>query len=478
MSNIPLFADLPLYQNANADSTGIKSTFIIRKYPYSVISQDLSLNPKNRSIQQYLLVGPRGCGKSTLLGRIQVKIDSDEELSRQYLVVKPAEEQANICRLFDLLEEILHDLESRGMEVKWPGEEDDPYEYTEALFAAVHVLLEKYDKMLVLLLDNMDRVFETVEADLSSLRAHLLNFRDIKIIGTGTRLTKHFYSYSQPFYCFFRVMYLEALTSAEAKELLFHWGEQYHLPAVKEFVEKKPGQLEMIRTLTDGLPRTLQLFVNLLLANDQGTGYDYMERIMDAITPLYQERLNQLPPAQRKIVLQMAFCWEAVGAKELAEVTRMDSRVVSAQMSQLIDKAVVEKIETSTKNHLYRLTDRFFNLWLIFTQGSPREKRRVKDLIVFLENFYDARENNDPACRHLNAGSEGVTLLQLLNQEQTRAVMDRFEDQEGGPKLKEEFLPIFYATELQLRGDTRTSAKMPPEIRQVVEDILGASNNK
>src|SRR5262249_10346404 len=33
-----------------------------------------------------------------------------------------------------------------------------------------------------------------------------------------------------------------------------------------------------------------------------------------------------------------------------------------------------------------------FNLWLIFTQGSPQEKRKAKYLTIFLENFYGAEE--------------------------------------------------------------------------------------
>ncbi len=61
----------------------------------------------------------------------------------------------------------------------------------------------------------------------------------------------------------------------------------------------------------------------------------------------------------------------------------MENRVISAQLSQLIDKGVADKIETNTKNHLYRLSERFFNLWLIVTQGGPREKRAGKVFICF-----------------------------------------------------------------------------------------------
>ena len=127
---------------------------------------------------------------------------------------------------------------------------------------------------------------------------------------------------------------------------------------------------------------------------------------MDLVTPLYQERLNNLPPAQRKVVLQMAFIWEAAGTKEIAQATHMDTKVISAQLNNLAESGITEKIQTNTKNNLYRLTERFFNLWLIFTQGSPKEKRKAKCLTIFLESFYGADDLRTLAEGHLKSLAE------------------------------------------------------------------------
>ncbi len=390
------------YQSDNEDAAVIKAGFLARQYEYGVILEDLVRHPGKGSVQHYLLLGRRGSGKSTLLKRLQVEIDTDEDLSSWYIAINPAEEQANIYRLFDLLEEVAKELECRQLEIDWPDDED-PTVYTRNLFSAIHHALDTAGKKLVLLLDNIDRIFESLGEDTAVLRAYLQNNDDIKIIGGSTRMTEHFWSYDQSFYEFFRVLRLQPLDSEEVRRLLFNWSDKLDAPLLREFVEKKPGQLEAIRILTDGLPRTLQFFVNILLTNNQETGYDYLRLIMDKVTPLYQERLNNLPPAQRKIVLQMAFYWEAAGAGELAKATRMENRIISAQLNQLISKGIADKIETKTKNHLYRLSERFFNLWLIFTQGNARDKRRAKYLTIFLENFYDESELNQMAREHLNA---------------------------------------------------------------------------
>lgn len=403
-----LYTGFNFYQSANTDARIIKDSFLIRIHEYEVIMNDIRRNPMNGSVQHYLLLGRRGSGKSTLLKRLQVEIDTDEQLSKTHTAINLAEEQANIYRLCDLLEEIIYELDYRKVEVEHPEWEDDIHSYSRELFAAIHSAIEKSGKKVILLLDNIDRIFENLHEEASLLREYLLNYDDIKIVGGSTRMTEHFWKYNKPFYEFFRVLELKPLNSIEIRTLLLNWSERLNLPELKDFVENKPGQLETIRILTDGLPRTLQFFVNILLTHTQETGYEYLRLIMDSVTPLYQERLNTLPPSQRKIVLQMAFIWESAGAKEIAEATKMDNKVISAQLKQLIEKGIAEKIETNTKNHLYRLSERFFNLWLIFTQGSPKEKRRAKWLTIFLENFYSSEELNIIASEHLKTLKDGT----------------------------------------------------------------------
>lgn len=395
------------YQSANTDAASIKEGFIIRLQEFEIIMEDIRRNPMKGSVQHYLLLGRRGSGKSTLLRRIQIEMDSDKELSKTHIAINLAEEQANIYRLYDLWQEIIQELSHKGVVVTEPEWEEDEQSYSRKLFQAIHLAVEKSRKKIVLLLDNIDRIFENLQEDAALLREYLLNYDDLKIIGGSTKMTEHFWKYNQPFYEFFRVLELKQLTSEEIKKILLYWGKKLGLPQLQEFVERKSGQIETVRILTDGLPRTLQFFVTILLTRSQESGYEYLKLIMDHVTPLYQERLNGLPPAQRKVVLKMAFLWESTGSKELASATYMDSKVVSAQLKQLCDKGIAEKIETKTKNHLYRLAERFFNLWLIFTQGNPQEKRKAKCLTIFLENFYDAEELKTLAYSHLSTLKDG-----------------------------------------------------------------------
>jgi DNA-binding transcriptional ArsR family regulator len=269
---------------------------------------------------------------------------------------------------------------------------EDNTQYARERFGLIQAALKENKKELIILLDNVDRILENIRDDANLLREQLTNFQSIQIIGGSTRLSEHFWKYDQPFYEFFKVMRLGGLTSDEIHTLLNHWGETLKLPAIKDFIQNHPGQLEAIRILTDGLPRTLLFFVDLLVNRPAQNGYFYLRHIVDLYSPLYQERLNNLPPAQRLIVTKLADFWEAATARELQDACKMPSKTVSAQLSQLKEIGIVEVVEPTGKTFLYRLSERFFNLWLIMTQGGPAQKRSAKCWTIFLENWYDEQE--------------------------------------------------------------------------------------
>lgn len=402
---------LDFYQAANSSNEAIKRNFVIRLSEFQLIIEGLKAKRPKDSLQHELILGRRGSGKSTLLKRIQIEIEEDPDLSKKYIAINTAEEQAAIFRLFDLWLEVLRELQIKlaiTLSLKDYDEFETDQDYTRYLYNEIHALLKASKKKAVLLLDNLDRVLGNFSDDGHLLRETLHNFNDIQIIGGSTRMDEHFWKYDKPFYEFFRRHRLEGLSSEEIHRLLNHWSNIMNMPELAEFTKNNFGKIEALRILTDGLPRTLQFFIQILLQNSDLYGFDYIRRVMSDVTPLYQERLNYLPPAQRKIVLEMAFLWEACSAKQLAEKCNMESKLISAHLKQLSDNGIVEILSTSKKNHLYRLSERFFNMWLIVTQGNPDQKRKTKWLTIFLETWYDAKQLKAMALQHLQGLKENA----------------------------------------------------------------------
>ncbi len=398
---------LSLYQAANSDNAAIKNNFVIRQAEFEIIVSSIMSKADKDPVQHELILGRRGSGKSTLLRRIQAEIEENKTLQKKYIAVNLAEEQAGIYRLFDLWEEVLKELSIKlgkplALELKEYGEFDNDQAYTRYLYTVIHETLVKYKKKVVLLLDNFDRIVGNFSDDGHLLRETLLNYNDIQLVAGSTRMDEHFWQYDQPFYEFFRRHRLEALSTKEIIELLNHWSHLMELPQLAVFAKNNIGKIEAIRILTDGLPRTLQFFIQILLQNSDLYGYEYLRKVMDNVTTLYQERLNNLPAAQRKIIAEMAFIWEACATKELVEKCRMESKLISANIKQLSNAGIIDTITTDKKNHLYRISERFFNMWLIVTQGNPEQKRKAKWLSIFLESWYDAAELQQLTSDHIS----------------------------------------------------------------------------
>jgi energy-coupling factor transporter ATP-binding protein EcfA2 len=395
---------LSLYQNANNDNATVRRNFVVRVSEFELIMSDLRRKKTKDPLQHELLLGRRGSGKSTLLKRIQIEIEEDPTLNQHYIAINLAEEQAGIYRLSDLWFEALKEIALQTntfVNLEAFSTFKDNQEYARYLHGEIHKILVEHQKKAVLLLDNLDRIVENFDDDGHLLRETLLNYNDLQIIGGSTRMDEHFWQYDKPFYEFFRRHRLEGLTFEEIHQLLNQWSEALALSQLKDYALHNRGKIEALRILTDGLPRTLQFFIKIFLKNSTLTGFDHIKQTMDLASPLYQERLNNLTAPQRKIVLEMAFIWEACSTKQLVEACRMEGKLISSFMKQLNGFGIVETLQTNTKNHLYRLSERFFNMWLIVTQGNPNQKRKARYLTIFLETWYDADEIRAMVKTHL-----------------------------------------------------------------------------
>ena len=401
---------LSIHPFTNADNNeSVKTGFIVRMTEYETIISTLADRRTGDSIQHELILGRRGSGKSTLLKRIEVEIAENEKLNTRYIPVFPAEEQAGIYRLLDLWEQVLQELYLRSNEaykVKEYSGFTDEQTYTRYLYSEIHRFCKSKKKKAVLLLDNFDRITGSISDDGHLLRETLTNYRDLVLIAASTRMDEHFWRYDQPYYEFFRRFRLEALSRKESFLLLNHWSDALDFndrerTKIKDFLKKYFGKVENIRLLTDGLPRTMLLFLKLVLQTDKPVEVDFLKKIMDEITPLYQERLNNLTPQMRKIVYEMAFKWEAVSTKELSAQCKMESKLVAANLNTLTDRHIVETLPTKKRNNMYRLSERFFNMWLIVTQGNPDHKRKARWMSEFLESWYDRQELKNLALQQI-----------------------------------------------------------------------------
>jgi TPR repeat protein/Fe2+ or Zn2+ uptake regulation protein len=396
-----------IYNPGNQTQEELIANFVVRHKEFNEIFNDIKTSPMQAPEQQNIIQGPRGTGKTTLLLRLYYEVENDPALKPWLLPVIFGEEQYHInslCKLWESVAEILEEKEEfsglyDGFE-KAQGADD----YETVCFGLLSKALQDKNRKLILFLDNFgDLLDRFTEAEHHRLREILLTSSDLRIIGASSVTLETTYDYSKPFFDFFRFIYIGGLDSKETRELLLNLGQNYGQGKIKDIVESHPERVEIMRRLTGGIPRTIILLFEVFVDDKSGNSLSDLEIVLDRVTPLYKHRMEDLSRQQQVIIDVMALNWDAMSVKEISESIRMESKAISAQLKQLEKNRVVHKIETKTKNYLYQITERFFNIWYLMRQGRRREKNKVLWLVKFMQEWCSREELVERTHKHIEA---------------------------------------------------------------------------
>lgn len=370
--------------------------FAVRNEIVESIFDDLKTSDYNVPNQNYMIIGQRGQGKTTLLRKLQLDVKNDAMLSVFLLPVKFAEEQYQIRSLCRLWEEVAEYLQviypeifptiSDDMEVHY---DDEDYELK--CFDLLDKAVRAQSKKLLLLIDNIDELLEKLsKKEQHRLREILLSSSTFRIVGGSTKMIEQHFDYSSPFYQFFKIIKLKGLSFEESKHFLLAIAKEDQKERITFVLEKTPERLETLRRLTGGVPRTLVMLFDIFLDED-GNAFDDLLKILDEATPLYKHRMDDLPPQLQDIVHTIAMNWDGMFTSEIAKKTKLESKAVSSQLKQLEKYEIIES-EPAGKNKIYKIRERFFNIWYLMRYGRKKERQRVEWLVKFFVSWYSQEE--------------------------------------------------------------------------------------
>jgi DNA-binding transcriptional regulator GbsR (MarR family)/nucleoside-triphosphatase THEP1 len=403
-----------IYNPANQTKEELIANFVVRMKEFNTIFDVIKKDEMKTPPQHFIIQGPRGSGKTTLLLRLFYAVVDDKKLEKFLIPVIFDEEQYNIRTLFKLWEEIALYLEEEH-ESLFHGLYDEMQKYIEKVdyeeicFNRLQKHLQESKRKLVLFIDNFgDMLAKFRRKERQRLREVLIQCSDIRIVGGSSVMLEFYYDYSEPFFEFFKVIPLEGLNQKETEELLLQLSETYETETVKQIVKSNPGRIEALRRLTGGVPRTIILLFEIFLDHEKGDSFQDLEIILDRVTPLYKHRMDGLPSQKQDIIDTIALNWDAVGVKEIARNTRISSKAVSAHLNELEKNRIIVKIPTSTKNNLYQVAERFFNIWYLMRHGRKRERKKVLWLVRFLESWCSEEDLISRAKKHIAALKTGT----------------------------------------------------------------------
>jgi len=408
-----------LYNPAEFTPEQLIDRFVVRLKIFERLYADIRSSSMKTPEQHYLIQGRRGMGKTTLLLRLAYEMEQDPELNSWMLPVVYHEEEHSISRLSRFWEraaEILADKHTEfaglpdEMDALYPLHGGQENQFEEAVFNLLVSRLKKHQYKIVLFVDNFGTLFRNFnDRENRRLRTVLQTCPELRIIGATPVVLGEIYDVKHPFYEFFKVERLGGLDKEETSELLLKIGEVTDKSAaIQDILTNQPGRVETLRRFTNGVIRTMVLLFDVFTDDHNGDAFHDLEVIIDRTTPLYQHRMDDLSAQQRSIVEAIALAWDAVSTKEIVARTRLESKLVSAQLSQLYDNEIIERIQTHNKNHFYQISERFFNIWYLMRFGRRDARHRVKWLIRFLESWCDGKTLAQRTQSHIAAMKAGT----------------------------------------------------------------------
>lgn len=387
----------------NKEKSALIDGFVVRTKPFETIIKEMSSSKTDKPEQSYIIIGQRGSGKTTLLYRLKYAIEDDANLKETLLPIMFSEEQYNLTELENLWENISEILEETygwlGIKSEVEANINKQF-YEERAFETLEQRIKKSGKKIIIFIENVDELFKKIGLEgQKRLREVLLSSNYIRLIASSTTYFDAITDYSKPFYDFFKIIQLGGLSKSECIILLLKIAEQYgEKERIHSIIRSNPSRVESFRRLTGGIPRTMSYLFQIFLDNENGKAIKDLYQLIDDLTFLYKAELDQLSTQQQKVVDVIARNWDAIAVKEIAIKTRYESKQVSSILNALEKNQVVEVVPTKTKNNLYRIRERFLNIYYLMRFGKKQERENV----LWLVRFYDAWCNKTELAQYID----------------------------------------------------------------------------
>lgn len=303
----------------------MKELPLVHQNVYESLLQSLSQENERSIPQCYFIAGEAGMGKTFLLKKIATALQTDNQLEPIYIdcIMEPS------CNFVDFTNLLV----SKSFDQR---------------------------KRQVILMDNFTDILQRWDKlNLSQLRAFLYTEGAPILIATGCEIPTQLTAYEEPLYDSLSLITLKRI-SLEATIAILE--TEYRLN------QKQKRTIEKIYTKIGGTP----LIANLMakhLQNSPSSAEAKMKDMLAEMTPYFREKLAQLPPMQRKIVIELLKSPTPLSLKQLRETTGMKSSDLTSQISRLNTLNILYIDRQEPKKSLYGIVDKIFKTWYMLSHS-------------------------------------------------------------------------------------------------------------
>lgn len=349
------------------------------------------------SAHHALYVGPRGIGKTHLIALIHHRLVQSTLVQERALIAWMREEEWGVTSFFELVMRLLRTLAATYPELHITGRTqailDMPLKTAER--AGEALLLELLgDKRLVVLLENLDDLFEQLgDKGQKALRAFLQNHNKLILCCTSPALFAGVSLQKSAFYGFFDIDLLKELDFDDVVQLLHKVATERGDKALADFIATPEGRsrIRAVHHLAEGNPRIYIIFAQFLSKEALDALVPAFMHTLDELTPYYQARMKDLSGQQRKIVEYLVNYRGAAPVKQIAKNCFITQQTCSSQLKLLRERRYVRAIEQGRESY-YELCEPLMRLCMEVKQqrGEP-----IGLFVDFLRIWYTPTELNN-----------------------------------------------------------------------------------
>ena len=412
------------YSPGNMNRESLEALFVGRGDVMEDVLSRVDTSIRSPEKHYVLLVGPRGSGKTHFLvlayHRLMDRFDTANARDR-VAVALLKEEEWGVASFLDLVVRILRALADRApdFDAKIVGIYDrfskDPAE-AEAL--AVELLRQHTrGKTLLLLCENLVDLFHGLgEEGQKRWRAAIQEDGNWAIVASTPSLFAAITLQDNPFYGFFTIRALEKIDFDTGLDLLVKKAVHEGKRELADFLRTPLGRARAraIHHLAAGNHRAYVVLFDFL---DKESLDDLVRPFMDMVddlTPYYQDRMRQLPPAQRKIVEFLCLQGKPATIKEVSTPCLMSHQTAAKQIGELHAAGFVSRTRIG-RNTFCELSE---PLMRICIEVKDNKTRHFRLFVEFLRHWFTNRElgRRHVAFQHGGHGAghvRGEALIEL-----------------------------------------------------------------
>ena len=386
------------YSPGNMDRESLEALFVGRGDIMEDVLSRVTTSIRSPEKHYVLLVGPRGSGKTHFLAlAYHLLMDRFDAASARgsVAVALLKEEEWGVASFLDFVVRILRALADQmpDLDAEIAGIYDkflkDPAD-AEA-FAVARLRQHTRGRTLLLLCENLVDLFGGLgEEGQKRWRAAVQEDGNWTIVASTPSLFSAVTLQDNPFYGFFTIRALEKIDFDTGLDLLAR-------KAVHE------GKTELAALLRTPLGRARARAIHHLAAGNHRAYvvlFDFLDKeslddlvhpfmdMVDDLTPYYQDRMRQLPPAQRKIVEFLCLQGKPTTIKDISTPCLMSQQTAAKQIGELRAAGFVSRTRIG-RNTYCELSE---PLMRICIEVKDNKTRHFRLFVEFLRHWFTNRE--------------------------------------------------------------------------------------